>query len=98
MTCSVAGFQAKKKGVYKSVFIDFHSEGLKGPRRSINLVSDLFYFKAFSFVFFFFFLPCMGADIAGFCCCVSPAICRSTREHALNNDSWSVRGKGRNDQ
>lgn len=29
MTCSVAGFQAKKKGVYKSVFIDFHSEGLK---------------------------------------------------------------------
>lgn len=30
MTCSVAGFQAKKKkGVYKSVFIDFHSEDLK---------------------------------------------------------------------
>lgn len=29
MTCSVAGFQAKKKGVYKSAFIDFHSEDLK---------------------------------------------------------------------
>lgn len=29
MTCSVAGFQAKKKGVYKSVFIDFHSDDLK---------------------------------------------------------------------
>lgn len=47
-------FRLKKRCLQKCIY-RFPLRRSEGPCCSINLVSDLFYFKAFSFVFFFFF-------------------------------------------